>query len=79
MTALTSFALSTGKHFSAGMALETFAGSRAMDNQSPARRAAIWSHQQVREAVTAMKKKRAGAFTPLPALQHFKEIDKNGL
>lgn len=78
MTALTCFALSTGKHFSAGMALETFAGSRAMDNQSPARRAAI-CNQQVREAVTAMKKKRAGAFTPLPALQYFKEIDKNGL
>ena len=33
---------STGKHFSAGMALETFAGSIAMDDQSPEGRAAIF-------------------------------------
>ncbi len=33
---------STGKHFSAGMALETFAGSVAMDDQSPEGRAAIF-------------------------------------
>ncbi|CAN5163232.1 crotonase/enoyl-CoA hydratase family protein [soil metagenome] len=32
---------STGKHFSAGMALETFAGGIAMDDQSPEGRAAI--------------------------------------
>ena len=33
---------STGKHFSAGMALETFAGSIQMDDQSPEGRAAIF-------------------------------------
>ena len=33
---------STGKHFSAGMALETFAGAIAMDDQSPEGRAAIF-------------------------------------
>jgi enoyl-CoA hydratase len=33
---------STGKHFSAGMALETFNGSIAMDDQSPEGRAAIF-------------------------------------
>jgi enoyl-CoA hydratase len=33
---------STGKHFSAGMALETFAGSITMDDQSPEGRAAIF-------------------------------------
>src|SRR3954468_23869538 len=33
---------STGKHFSAGMALETFGGSIAMDDQSPEGRAAIF-------------------------------------
>ena len=33
---------STGKHFSAGMALETFDGSIAMDDQSPEGRAAIF-------------------------------------
>lgn len=38
--------------------------------------AAIWSNQHVREAVTAMKEKRAGAFTPLPELQYFREIGK---
>ena len=32
---------STGKHFSAGMALETFAGAIQMDDQSPEGRAAI--------------------------------------
>jgi enoyl-CoA hydratase len=38
--------------------------------------AAIWSNQHVREAVTAMKEKRAGEFTPLSPLTYFKE---NGL
>ncbi|WP_027996294.1 enoyl-CoA hydratase-related protein [Simplicispira psychrophila] len=33
---------STGKHFSAGMALELFAGAVAMDDQSPEGRAAIF-------------------------------------
>jgi enoyl-CoA hydratase len=33
---------STGKHFSAGMALETFAGAITMDDQSPEGRAAIY-------------------------------------
>ena len=33
---------STGKHFSAGMALETFAGAITMDDQSPEGRAAIF-------------------------------------
>ncbi len=33
---------STGKHFSAGMALETFGGAIAMDDQSPEGRAAIY-------------------------------------
>ena len=33
---------STGKHFSAGMALETFAGAISMDDQSPEGRAAIF-------------------------------------
>ncbi|MES2942623.1 MAG: enoyl-CoA hydratase-related protein, partial [Pseudomonadota bacterium] len=33
---------STGKHFSAGMALETFSGAIAMDDQSPEGRAAIF-------------------------------------
>jgi enoyl-CoA hydratase len=42
---------------------------------------AIWSHQQVREAVMAMnevvmamKEKRAGKFPDLNALQYFNEI-----
>ena len=35
---------------------------------------AIWSNQHVREAVTAMKEKRAGQFTGLSPLQSFKEI-----
>ena len=38
--------------------------------------AAIWSNQHVREAVTAMKEKRAGEFTTLSPLVYFKE---NGL
>ncbi len=33
---------STGKHFSAGMALDTFAGSITMDDQSPEGRAAVF-------------------------------------
>lgn len=33
---------STGRHFSAGMALETFAGAISMDDQSPEGRAAIF-------------------------------------
>lgn len=33
---------STGKHFSAGMALETFAGAVALDDESPQGRAAIF-------------------------------------
>ncbi|WP_291013194.1 enoyl-CoA hydratase-related protein [Hydrogenophaga sp.] len=36
---------------------------------------AIWSNQHVREAIAAMKEKRAGQFTPLAALQSFKELD----
>jgi enoyl-CoA hydratase len=35
---------------------------------------AIWSNQHVREAVTAMKEKRAGEFPDLVPLQHFNEI-----
>ncbi|WP_332776553.1 enoyl-CoA hydratase-related protein [Polaromonas sp.] len=35
---------------------------------------AIWSNAHVREAVTAMKEKRAGEFAALPPLQNFKEI-----
>ncbi len=35
--------------------------------------AAIWSNEHVREAVTAMKQKRAGDFTPLAVLGGFKE------
>ena len=38
--------------------------------------AAIWSNQHVREAVTAMRDKRAGQFRSLSALDYFKE---NGL
>jgi len=37
---------------------------------------AIWSNQHVREAVKAMKEKRAGSFPDLAALQYFNE---NGL
>jgi enoyl-CoA hydratase len=35
---------------------------------------AVWSNQQVLEAVTAMKGKRAGAFAPLQPLQGFREL-----
>ncbi|WP_395054904.1 enoyl-CoA hydratase-related protein [Polaromonas sp.] len=35
---------------------------------------AIWSNQHVREAVTAMKEKRAGEFPGLSPLKHFNEI-----
>ena len=35
---------------------------------------AIWSNEHVREAVTAMKEKRAGGFAGLSPLQNFKEI-----
>ena len=35
---------------------------------------AIWSNQHVREAVTAMKEKRAAAFPELSSLNSFKEI-----
>ncbi len=35
---------------------------------------AIWSNQHVREAVTAMKDKRAGEFPALSVLKHFNEI-----
>ena len=36
---------------------------------------AIWSNAHVREAVTAMKEKRAGSFPDLPALRSFTELD----
>jgi enoyl-CoA hydratase len=36
---------------------------------------AIWSNQHVREAIVAMKEKRAGQFTPLAALRSFRELD----
>ena len=35
---------------------------------------AIWSNEHVREAVTAMKEKRAGGFPELSTLNYFKEI-----
>ena len=35
---------------------------------------AIWSNAHVRESITAMKEKRAGSFTPLSALQSFKDL-----
>ena len=35
---------------------------------------AVWSNAHVREAITAMKEKRAGEFTPLSALQSFSEL-----
>ncbi len=35
---------------------------------------AIWSNAHVRESITAMKAQRAGDFTPLSALQSFKEL-----
>ncbi len=37
---------------------------------------AIWSNQQVREAVTAMKHKRAGDFAPLNPLRSFRDLDQ---
>ncbi|PKO44359.1 MAG: enoyl-CoA hydratase [Betaproteobacteria bacterium HGW-Betaproteobacteria-3] len=37
---------------------------------------AIWSNANVREAVAAMKEKRAGAFTSLSDLHFFNEIDR---
>jgi enoyl-CoA hydratase len=36
---------------------------------------AIWSNAHVREAVTAMKEKRAGVFPDLPALRNFTELN----
>ncbi len=35
---------------------------------------AVWSNAHVREAIAAMKDKRAGDFTPLSALQSFKSL-----
>jgi len=35
---------------------------------------AVWSNAHVREAITAMKEKRAGEFTPLSPLQSFKAL-----
>jgi enoyl-CoA hydratase len=35
---------------------------------------AVWSNRHVRESLVAMKEKRAGAFTPLSALQPFKSL-----
>jgi enoyl-CoA hydratase len=35
---------------------------------------AVWSNQHVREAVTAMKEKRAGGFPPLAGLTPFREL-----
>jgi enoyl-CoA hydratase len=35
---------------------------------------AVWSNAHVREAITAMKEKRAGDFTPLSALQPFRTL-----
>jgi enoyl-CoA hydratase len=50
---------STGKHFSAGMALETFGGAITMDDQSPEGRAAIF------DLLTDMQ----GTFTKLETLR----------
>lgn len=50
---------STGKHFSAGMALETFGGAITMDDQSPEGRAAIY------DLLTDMQ----GTFTKLETLR----------
>jgi enoyl-CoA hydratase len=50
---------STGKHFSAGMALETFSSAIAMDDQSPEGRAAIF------DSLTDMQ----ATFTKLEALR----------
>ncbi len=41
---------STGKHFSAGMALDAFAGSVQMDDQSPEGRAAIFDNLSAMQA-----------------------------
>jgi enoyl-CoA hydratase len=41
---------STGKHFSAGMALETFAGAIQMDDQSPEGRAAMFDNLSAMQA-----------------------------
>jgi enoyl-CoA hydratase len=41
---------STGKHFSAGMALDTFAGAIQMDDQSPEGRAAIFDNLTAMQA-----------------------------
>ena len=35
---------------------------------------AVWSNAHVREAITALKEKRAGRFTPLTRLQAFKDL-----
>ncbi|PZO19291.1 MAG: enoyl-CoA hydratase [Burkholderiales bacterium] len=35
---------------------------------------AVWSNAHVREAITAMKEKRAGEFTPLSTLKSFSEL-----
>jgi enoyl-CoA hydratase len=35
---------------------------------------AIWSNAHVREAVTAMKQKRAGEFPPLESLKSFRDL-----
>jgi enoyl-CoA hydratase len=35
---------------------------------------AVWSNAHVREAVSAMKEKRQGSFTPLTALHSFREL-----
>lgn len=37
--------------------------------------AGIWSNQHVKEAITAMKEKRAGQFPDLAALKYFADID----
>jgi len=50
---------STGKHFSAGMALDTFAGAIQMDDQTPEGRAAIF------DSLTAMQ----ATFTKIEALR----------
>ncbi len=50
---------STGKHFSAGMALETFAGAIQMDDQSPEGRAAMFdSLTEMQATFTKLEKLR---------------------
>lgn len=50
---------STGKHFSAGMALETFGGAITMDDQSPEGRAAIFDLlQQLQATFTRLESLR---------------------